>query len=178
MTFPVGTYHPDAPALQVLEHILGESQLSSRLAQELREKNALVYGFGSSISLDDWTESGALTIDANYSAGKSAQVSQAVYKVLNELLAKGVTEQEVEAAKADTLKKRVTALEDSRNIHRMLIPQMKRNRTLLDREQRDLALAKIGKADVDAVIQKYIKLDQLVEVMADQYGKAQPALKK
>src|SRR3990167_10533202 len=100
MTFPVGTYHPDAPALQVLDHILGESQLSSRLAQELREKNALVYGFGSSISLDDWTESGALTIDANYSAGKSAQVSQAVYKVLNELLAKGVTEQEVEAAKA------------------------------------------------------------------------------
>ncbi|AXF45800.1 M16 family metallopeptidase [Acinetobacter johnsonii] len=178
MTFPVGTYHPDAPALQVLEHILGESQLSSRLAQELREKNALVYGFGSSISLDDWTESGALTIDANYSAGKSAQVSQAVYKVLNELLAKGVTEQEVEAAKADILKKRVTALEDSRNIHRMLIPQMKRNRTLLDREQRDLALAKISKADVDAVIQKYIKLDQLVEVMADQYGKAQPALKK
>ena len=89
-----------------------------------------------------------------------------------------VTEQEVEAAKADILKKRVTALEDSRNIHRMLIPQMKRNRTLLDREQRDLALAKISKADVDAVIQKYIKLDQLVEVMADQYGKAQPALKK
>ncbi|MBJ7435884.1 MAG: hypothetical protein JHC54_09095, partial [Acinetobacter sp.] len=64
------------------------------------------------------------------------------------------------------------------NIHRMLIPQMKRNRTLLDREQRDLALAKISRADVDAVIQKYIKLDQLVEVMADQYGKAQPALKK
>ena len=93
-------------------------------------------------------------------------------------MAKGVTEQEVEAAKADILKKRVTALEDSRNIHRMLIPQMKRNRTLLDREQRDLALAKISKGDVDAVIQKYIKLDQLVEVMADQYGKVQPALKK
>ena len=60
----------------------------------------------------------------------------------------------------------------------MLIPQMKRNRTLLDREQRDLALAKSSKADVDAVIQKYIKLDQLVEVMADQYGKKQPVLKK
>ena len=28
------------------------------------------------------------------------------------------------------------------------------------------------KADVDAVIIKYVKPDQLVEVMADQYGKA------
>lgn len=30
--------HPDTPAMMVLSYILGESQLSSRLAQELREK--------------------------------------------------------------------------------------------------------------------------------------------
>ncbi len=149
----------------------GDSQLSSRLAQELREKNALVYGFGSNVELDDWVDSGALTIDANYTAGKSAQVSQGVRKVLNDLLTKGVTEQELEAAKANILKKRVTTLEDERNIHQMLTPQLERDRDLLFREKRDQALAKLTKADVDAVIKKYMKLDQLVEVMADQYGK-------
>ncbi|MCQ5149756.1 insulinase family protein, partial [Coprococcus eutactus] len=71
--------------------------------------NALVYGFGSSVELDDWIDSGALTIEANYTAGKSAQVSQGVRKVLNDLLTKGVTEQELEAAKASILKKRITA---------------------------------------------------------------------
>lgn len=173
LTFPVGADHPDTPALMVFSHILGDSQLSSRLAQELREKNALVYGFGSGLNLDEWLDSGALTIEANYTAGKSAQVSQGVHKVLNDLLSKGVTEQELEAAKANILKKRVTALEDERNIHRMLTPQLEHHRDLLFREKRDQALAKLTKADVDAVIKKYIKLDQFVEVMADQYGKAE-----
>ena len=173
LTFPVGADHPDTPALMVFSYILGDSQLSSRLAQELREKNALVYGFGSGLNLDEWLDSGALTVEANYTAGKSAQVSQGVHKVLNDLLSKGVTEQELEAAKANILKKRVTALEDERNIHRMLTPQLEHHRDLLFREKRDQALAKLTKADVDAVIKKYIKLDQFVEVMADQYGKAQ-----
>lgn len=173
LTFPVGADHPDTPALMVFSYILGDSQLSSRLAQELREKNALVYGFGSGLNLDEWLDSGALTIEANYTAGKSAQVSQGVHKVLNDLLSKGVTEQELEAAKANILKKRVTALEDERNIHRMLTPQLEHHRDLLFREKRDQALAKLTKADVDAVIKKYIKLDQFVEVMADQYGKAE-----
>ena len=172
LTFPVGADHVDATALMVFSYILGDSQLSSRLAQQLREKNALVYGFGSDLDLDDWINSGALTIEANYTAGKSAQVSQGVHQVLTDLLSKGVTEQELEAAKANILKKRVTALEDERNIHLMLLPQLERKRNLLFREKRDQALAKLTKADVDQVIKKYIKLDQLVEVMADQYGTA------
>ena len=94
-----------------------------------------------------------------------------MHKVLNELLAKGVTEQEVEAAKATILKQRVTALEDDRRIHSMLIPQLEKDRNLIYREKRDQAIAKLTKADVDAVIKKYVKPDQLVEVMADQYGK-------
>ena len=173
LTIPVGAYHQDAPALIILSHIMGNSQLSSRLAQELREKNALVYGFGSNLDLDSDTDSGSISITANYTAGRSDQVSQSVHKVLTDLLSKGVTEQEVEAAKADIMKKRVTSLEDERNIHSMLTGQLERNKTLMDRAERDQALAKLSKADVDAVIKKYIKLDQFVEVMADQYGKAQ-----
>ena len=118
-------------------------------------------------------DDGNLSITANYTSGRSDQVSKSVHKVLIELLNKGVTEQEVEAAKADIMKKRVTALEDERNIHRMLTGQLERNKTLLDREKRDQEIAKLTKADVDSVIKKYIKLDHFVEVMADQYGQAQ-----
>ncbi|MHA3891558.1 M16 family metallopeptidase [Acinetobacter sp. GXMZU3951] len=173
LTFPLGEEHPDAAAMRVFSYILGDSQLSSRLAQELREKNALVYGFGSEIQLDDWIDSGALSISANYTAGKADQVSQSVHKVLQQLLTQGVTEQEVEAAKADIMKNRVTALEDERNIHQMLTPQLERSRDLLFRKKRDQAIAQLTKADVDRVIKKYIHLDQLVEVMADQYGQSQ-----
>lgn len=170
MTLPVGADHPDMPALSMFSQILGESQLSSRLAMELREKNALVYGFGSGLNHSSYENSGALTISANYTAGKSAQVSQVVHQVLNDLLTNGVTEQELEAAKSTVMKQRLTSLEDERRIHRMLVPQLEKNRDLIFREKRDQAIAKLSKAEVDAVIKKYINLDQLVEVMADQYG--------
>lgn len=45
-----------------MNYVLGESQISSRLAQELREKNALVYGFGSGLQLDRDTNVGALVL--------------------------------------------------------------------------------------------------------------------
>jgi len=93
--------------------------------------------------------------------------------VLQEMIQKGVTDQEVAAAKANIMKKRVTSLEDERNIHRMLNGQMEYKKTLKDRLKRDQEYATITKADVDRVIKKYIQLDHLVEVMADQYGQAQ-----
>lgn len=71
------------------------------------------------------------------------------------------------------MKKRVTSLEDERNIHKMLAPQPERNRDLLFRKKRDQAISKLTKADVDTVIKKYIQPDHLVEVMADQYGQPQ-----
>lgn len=178
LTLPVGVDNSDAAALIVMSYILGDSQLSSRLGQELREKNALVYGFGSNLSLDSFDDVGALTIQANYTAGKSAEVSQVVAKVLNDLLKKGVTEQELEAAKASIMKQRVTSLEDDRNIHRMLLSQLERGKNLQSRQVRDQEFAKLRKADVDAAIKKYIKLDQLVEVMSDQYAQAPKPIEK
>ncbi|MEG0488097.1 MAG: insulinase family protein [Acinetobacter sp.] len=171
-TLPVGVDHKDAAALIVFSYILGDSQLSSRLGKELREKNALVYGFGSDLDLDSFNDAGALSIEANYTAGKSAEVSQVVHKVLSDLLNKGVTTQELEAAKASIMKQRVTSLEDERVIHRMLNSQLERNKNMESRAVRDQEIAKLTKADVDAVIKKYIKLDQLVEVMSDQYAQA------
>ncbi|MEH1709225.1 pitrilysin family protein [Acinetobacter pittii] len=172
LSIPVGKNHPDASALILMNYILGESQISSRLAQELREKNALVYGFGSGLQLDRDSNVGALSISANYTSGRSAQVSASIHKVLNDLVKNGVTEQELEAAKADIMKKRVTALEDERNIHGMLNLQLETNKTLQDRIRHDQELTKLTVADVNRVIKKYIKPEHLVEVMADQYGQA------
>lgn len=170
LTLPVGVYHQDAPALIVFAHILGDSQLSSRLAKELREKNGLVYGFGSPLQLHSKKDNGELLISANYTAGRSAQVSQAVHKVLKALLEKGITEQELASAKADIMKQRATILEDDRIIHRMLNGQLENDQSMIDRAKRDQEIVRLTVKDVNTAIKKYIKLDQFVEVMADQYG--------
>lgn len=178
LTLPIGVYHQDAPALIVFAHILGDSQLSSRLAKELREKNGLVYGFGSPLQLHSKKDNGELLISANYTAGRSAQVSQAVHKVLKALLEKGITEQELASAKADIMKQRATILEDDRIIHRMLNGQLENDQSMIDRAKRDQEIVRLTVKDVNTAIKKYIKLDQFVEVMADQYGQPMPHGKK
>ena len=170
LTLPVGVDHPDAPALIVMNHILGGSQLTSRLAKTLREAEGLVYGFGSNLSFDSVNNVGNLSVSANYSAAKAEQVQRAVLQVIQDLRQNGVTEQELAAAQADILKQRVTTLEDERNIHAMLNSQMQRGKTLLQREQRDQAFAQLKKADIDRVIRQYLQPEQWLAVMADQYG--------
>ncbi len=171
LTLPVAIEDPDAPALIVLSDILGNSQLSSRLGQELREKRHLVYGFGSDLELDDQDSVGVLSIEANYTPEKADQVSEGIHKVFNDLLRDGVTDWEVEAAKANILKQRVTTLDDARIVHKMLNGQLERGKDMFMREKRDQAILKLKKADIDAVIKKYIQPEHYVEVMADQYGK-------
>lgn len=141
------------------------------MGKELREKNTLVYGFNQSLTVDDYENSGFIEIQANYTAGKSELVSQAVKKVLSDLLEHGVTEQEVEAAKGDILKSSSTSFKNAMTINELLTPQLKHKRDLSYVLNRYDNISKVTKADVDALIKKYIKLDQFVEVMADQYGK-------
>lgn len=173
MMIPVGIEHEDAIALLVLEHILGGSQLSSRLGKELREKNNLVYGFRQSISMSQvaYNHRGSWSVSANYTPSKAELVSQAVHKTINDLLQSGVTEQEVEAAKAHLLKRRVSSVKEDTNVHSMLSNQLEYKRSMHDRLQRDKQIAQVSKADVERVLKKYFKLEHLIEVMADQYGR-------
>lgn len=170
MTFPVGIDHPDGTTLLVLSHILGGSQLSSRLAQELREKNNLVYGFDHSFNLSAFYDEGSWSLSANYKPELAQHVSQAVHKTIQDLKDKGVTEQEVEAAKTHLLKGRVSAIKDNRQVHGMIVRQMDTGRDMNERIQRDQKIAQVTKADVDRAIQRYLNQDGLVEVIADQYG--------
>ncbi|MFT4021686.1 MAG: insulinase family protein, partial [Acinetobacter sp.] len=174
MELNVGDKDPDAPALYVLSEILGGSQLNSRLGKELREKRQLIYGFGSRISLGSYSSAGTLKIITQYTPGKADQVSKGVHTVLQDLITRGVTDVEVEAAKAEIMKKRSTLLGDSRKIQNMLNYQLERNETMLERAKRDQAYAQLTTADINAAIKKYIKPEYFVEVMADQYGQPQP----
>lgn len=170
LSFAVGEDHVDVPALQIFRHVLADSQLSSRLAQALREKNALVYSFNSHVNFNTWEDFGALSISANYSAGKGNEVSQLIHQVLQQMRTDGISAEELMQAKASLLKKRVSALDDPRRIHGYLIPQLRKNQNLLSRQSRDQAIEQLTLAQVNQAIKKHIQPAHWVEVMADQYG--------
>ena len=176
LNMPIGDQHADMEALIVVNKILGGSQLSSRLAAGLREENALVYGFNCSLQRDANTDLSKLSISANYRPGKSKQVSQVIHQVFADLIKNGVTEQELEAAKADILKKRLNSYKNPINVHAMLNSQLFLQKTMADTQKRNQRFATLTVKDVNQVIVKYLKPEHLVEVSADQY--AQPTAAK
>lgn len=170
LNFPVGAEHADAAALTVLAQILGNSQLSSRLAMSLREKTALVYAFNSRITLDAFEQVGNLRISADYSTDKTEQISTAVHNTLADLLKSGVSKQEVETAKLEIMKQRVAMVDDPSRVHRLINSQLERNLAMDSRIVRDDQIMSLTAENVNQAIKKYIQLNNLAEIRADKYG--------
>jgi predicted Zn-dependent peptidase len=88
--------HRDRVASNLLAHILGGG-MSSRLFMELRERRGLCYSVGS--YLTHYTGTGALQISASCAPGHARELVQRAIHECQELLAKGVSEAELERAK-------------------------------------------------------------------------------
>lgn len=175
LNFPVGAEHRDAAAMTIFAQVLGNSQLSSRLAMELREKNALVYGFSSRLNLDAFEQVGTLKISADYSTEKTSQISTAVHKTLSDLVKAGLTPQEVEVAKLEIMKQRAAAAYDVSRVHRLLNSQLERDLAMDSRILRDKEITSLTAEEVNRVIRKYIDPNKMIEVRADQFGQTEIA---
>ena len=93
----VDRHDPMRYAIKLLSVILGES-MSSRLFQELREKRALCYEVQSDVvSFDD---AGLLQIFLALSPENLEEALSSISRIANQLLKKGVTEVELDAAKS------------------------------------------------------------------------------
>jgi zinc protease len=172
LQIPAGDRHPDIEAIIVMNKILGGSQLSSRLATALREKNALIYAFDSSLSRSPESNLSQIHFSANYRPDQAAQVSQTIHQVINDLIVHGITEQELQAAKADILKKRLSNYQNKVRVHYMLDDQLYDHTSFAEAQQRDQRFAQLTVAAVNRVIRQYLKPEHLLEVMADPYGTA------
>jgi len=97
MGFP-GVHHsaPERYALFLLNDVIGGS-MSSRLFQEVRERQALVYAIHSGVQA--YADTGILYVYAATDAANFSKVLKAVLKELRELKKSGVTEAEFRRAK-------------------------------------------------------------------------------
>jgi zinc protease len=89
--------HPDAAAMQAIDHALGGTFLS-RLNAELREARGLTYGVGST-----WEASpvdGHLTIQLETAAEDVGEVVDVIEEILADLRRDGLTRQEIDDAHA------------------------------------------------------------------------------
>ena len=106
----IGRHHPKGHALQTMNSILGGG-MSSRLFQEVREKQGLAYSVYSYPSLYD--PFGILTIYAGVNAAKANAAYEAIDKVIRDLREKGVTDEEFIRAREQMKASMIYSLEST-----------------------------------------------------------------
>jgi predicted Zn-dependent peptidase len=87
---------PDREALDVVNHILGGG-LSSRLFEEIREKRGLVYSVFSGVA--SYTDTGSWAINAGAQPRHADEVIGLIMSELDNLVANGVTDDELDIAR-------------------------------------------------------------------------------
>lgn len=122
--------HPDTYSLIVLNNVLGGS-MSSRLFQEIREKQGLAYSVFSYHS--SFLDNGLLTIYAGTGKDQLEQLTDSIYKTVDHLAKDALTDKELHNSKEQLKGNLVLSLEStnsrmSRNGRNELL--LKRHRTL------------------------------------------------
>ncbi|MFL6520280.1 MAG: M16 family metallopeptidase [Chthoniobacterales bacterium] len=99
--------HPDVPAIDLLSTILGDGR-SSRLYRQLREETGLAYG----VSAFSYTpgDPGLLGIDATVEPENRDATRDLILKIVGEIIAGGVTPEELAKAKKISLSHHLGAL--------------------------------------------------------------------
>lgn len=101
---------PDRFALSLLNHSLGGG-ISSRLFQKIREERGLAYSVVSDRVA--YCDTGALAVSVGTAPERTQEVLRLVLDEIEDLAAKGVTEQELELAKGHLRADTILSLEES-----------------------------------------------------------------
>ncbi|MFZ4516782.1 MAG: M16 family metallopeptidase [Microthrixaceae bacterium] len=101
---------PGRFALAIANHLLGGGP-SSRLFQEVREQRGLTYGISSSVSAH--VDAGALSVHVATSPRKVDEVQDVMGAVIADLVARGITEDELARAKGSLRGGLLLGLEDT-----------------------------------------------------------------
>jgi len=112
LSWPIPDHtHPDMPALDILASVLGDGR-SARLNQKLREEMGIVH----SVSAFAYTprDQGVFAVQAVLDPDKRDEVEQAIEALLAEVIADGITAEELEKARKMSLASQYAQLQTMR----------------------------------------------------------------
>ena len=170
--FPMSDDDPDYPALIVGNHVLGGGALANRLANRVRQKDGLSYGIRSSVSAAAIDKRAIFYIYAISNPGNMEKVKAAILEEVNLLLEKGVTEEELEAAKKGWLQNQEVGRSRDGSLASTLSETSYANRTMEYFAGLETKVGSTTVEQVNAAIRKYLDPKNLVIVTAGDFEKA------
>jgi zinc protease len=161
---------PDYPALLVANFILGDSP-TSRLWERLRQKDGLSYGVGSFYQPSSFEDNSRFGVYAIFAPENLDRVRRAFAEEMAAALKDGFTDAEVGTAKEALMQERRLGRNEDGQLAGALANQSYLGRTWSTSGQIDTAIEQLKAADVNAVLRKYLKPDDMGYAFAGDFAK-------
>ena len=169
---PVSDTHADYPAILMGNYILGSSGLSSRLGDRVRQAEGLSYSVGSFVNASSLDERMTMVVYAIANPDNMPKAEVAIREEIEKLLAEGVTQAELDAARDGYLQNQIVDRADDNELASTLNKAVRAERTMMYYADLEKNLRALSTADVQAALQKHLDLNHLAIVVAGDFGSA------
>ncbi|MBI2360643.1 MAG: insulinase family protein, partial [Deltaproteobacteria bacterium] len=162
--------HPDYYAIQVMNYILGGGGFTSRLMEEVRNQRGLAYSVYSGFYSDNYIGTFQATMQTkNETAGEAIRIAR---EEIDRIRQRGVTEEELEAAKSYLIGSFPLRLDTNRRIAGFLaqVEYLELGSDYVERYP-DLIRA-VSREGVQRAAERYLQPEKLIVVVVADQGKA------
>ncbi len=157
---------PDFYAAYVLNYIVGGSGLSSRLADEVREKRGLAYSVGTSLAA--FNAAGYLFGSTGTANERVLETVEVIQAELGEIVAGNITESEIQAAKAYLTGSFGLNFDSNAKLADALVQFQYDDRGIDYFDRRNGIINAVTLDQLKAVAQRFIKPDEMIWMLIGQ----------
>lgn len=175
LVFPMRDDDSDYAPLELGDFILGNSSLSSRLGDRVREKEGLSYHVSSALGVSAKDQRTSLTIFAIYNPINQAKVRTAINQEIVRLLDKGIPQDELKSAKKGYLDKEQLGRTRDGSLAAILCENLSVGRTMKYYSDVEKRVAGLTSDEIISVMRRRIDPKRLFIVTAGDFSKTQAA---
>ena len=170
-TFPLKDTDPDYPAMLLVNYMLGENPLDSRLPARIRVKESLSYAVQSVLTTSSLDRAGQWLLLAISSPTNTDKVSAAFFDELTKTVKEGFTADEVEKSRAALLQRRALGRTNDLSLANQLSNSLYLGRTMSYDAEVDQKIGTLTADQVNAVMRRYLDPQKMTVVMAGDFAK-------
>jgi zinc protease len=175
LVFPMRDDDADYAPLALGDFILGDSSLSSRLGDRVREKEGLSYHVMSTLGASAKDQRTSFTLYAIYNPANLEKVRTAIHQELVRLLDKGITQDELKVAKKGYLDKEELSRTRDGALTAMLCENLSVGRTMKYYSDLDKQVRSLTCDEIISIMRRRIDPKRLFIVTAGDFSKSQAA---
>jgi zinc protease len=170
-SFMMKDVEPEYPAMLLINYILGENPLDSRLPSRIRVKEGLSYAVQTGLNIASLDRAGQWLMLAISNPMNADKVNAAFFDEMGKILKDGLSEEEVGKSKAALLQRRSMARANDLSLAGQLASGLYLGRTMAFDSDVEKKIGALTADEVNAVLRRTLDPTKMAVVMAGDFAK-------